>query len=321
MTPRSRRVTSPGSGRGALGLLLAAVLGALVPAAVGLAAAPAAEAATCGPAPAGKVAVVVVIDTGSGTPAQRCVTVPERSSGLDALRSTGVSLRIGPGGFVCGVGGTPSEGCATDDPSAPSWSYWHASPGGTWAFAQVGAGGYRVPRRCAVEGWSFGPPSSKRPPQVAPPAVTCEAVPRPPVTAPPATAAPSVPPAGASGGGAQPAPGVGNPSGEGPSGDPGAASGDDPEGPDGDAPAGEATTTTVDGAVSPPEDEQPDPDAEVSDDPEDRAERASAPEGAAGLQTAEEAAASGGGSWVGAGVLVGVVALVAGGAVLRNRRR
>ena len=153
-------------------LLLAGLVGVVLSLGPGPFGAPPVAAASCGPAPAGRVAVMVVIDLGpsAGAPAQRCVTVPDRSTGLEALRGTGVSLRVGPGGFVCGIGGTPSDGCATDDPSLPGWSYWHASPGGSWSYSQVGAGGYRLPDRCAVEGWSFGPPSPKRPPRVAPPA-------------------------------------------------------------------------------------------------------------------------------------------------------
>lgn len=299
-------------------LLLAGLVGIALHLATGVAGAPTASAAACGPAPAGQVAVVVVIDTGSGAPWQRCMTLEERASGLDALRATGVQLRVGPGGFVCAIGGTPASGCATDDPSLPGWSYWHASPGGSWTYSQVGAGGYRLPKRCAVEGWSFGPPSPKRPPRVSPPAVTCEAPrPAPTPTEPPATTL-----AGGGGGSSGAASGGGSGgavTGGGTSGGGGA--------PPVDSPGDASTSTTAPTSDAASEPDRPGSDDTAEDSSEERAEsdgeRAVArSEPPAQLEMADAPGRSGGGgSWVPTAVVLLVVAGIGGGAVLRSRRR
>lgn len=162
-------------------------------------AAPAAAAqssgARCGPAPEGRVAVLMVVDRGTGTPSTRCAIVAWGSTGLDALRATGHSVRL-DGGFVCAIDGVPATGCATDDPSLPYWRYWHAlSEGGEWSYSNVGAGGYRLPAGCAVEGWSWSDsPSDRTPPRIAAPTPTCEA--------PATTAAPTTTARPSSGGGA-----------------------------------------------------------------------------------------------------------------------
>jgi len=301
-------------------LLLAGLVGVALQLATGVAGAPSASAAACGPAPAGKVAVMVVIDVGedSGAPWQRCVTVVDKATGLDVLRAAGVNLRIGPGGFVCGIGGTPASGCATDDPSLPGWAYWHASPGGSWTYSQVGGGGYRVRSPCAIEGWSFGPPSPKRPPRVAPPSVTCEA-PAPTPTAPAATApaAGGGGSAGAAGGGSG-----GAVTGGGTSGGGGA--------PRAEQPSEVSTSTTAPGEESPPDPEQPGsdgaPDASTEEETEDATadgERATArSEEPAQLEMADgTGGGGGGGSWVATAVVLLVVAAIGGGAVLRGRRR
>lgn len=151
----------------------------------------------CGPAPQGQIALVMVIDRGTGTPSTRCAIVPQGATGLDALRATGHSVRL-DGGFVCAIDGLPATGCG-NVPGSPYWRYWHASPsGGPWSYSQVGAGGYRLPTRCAVEGWVWSDsPSPDTPPRIASPRPTCEA---PPTTAPapPSTARPPT------GGGAPP---------------------------------------------------------------------------------------------------------------------
>ena len=86
------------------------------------------------------------------------------------------------------------------------WRYWHAPPGGTWTYSQVGAGGYRLPTRCAVEGWVWSDAATAdTPPRLAAPRPTCDA---PPPTAPPVTARPPAPapPAAVGGGTPQPPP-------------------------------------------------------------------------------------------------------------------
>lgn len=169
--------------RGVAALL---VVGAGVVVAPGLDA-PVAEAAGCGPAPQGQVAVVMVIDRGSGSPSTRCAVVPQGATGLDALRAAGHDVRL-DGGFVCGIDGLPATGCGNrPDAGFAYWRYWHAAPGGAWSYSQVGAGGYRLPARCAVEGWVWSDsPSSNTPPSVPAPTPTCEA--------PPSTVAPTTPP-------------------------------------------------------------------------------------------------------------------------------
>jgi hypothetical protein len=129
-------------------------------------------AAVCGPAPSGKVAVMMVVDRGAATPSARCVTVAQGATGLDALRAAGHTVRL-DGGFVCGIDGLPATGCG-NVAGSPYWSYWHAAPGGEWSYSRVGAGGYRLPTRCAVEGWVWSdPPSAEVAPRLAPPAVAC----------------------------------------------------------------------------------------------------------------------------------------------------
>ncbi|MFN7148278.1 MAG: hypothetical protein ACK4V6_02235, partial [Microthrixaceae bacterium] len=180
----------------ALGAVLALVLGAAL-VLVDPSPTPAA-AAGCGPAPQGRVAVVVVVDRGGGAPSSRCVVVDHGSTGLDALRAAGHQVRL-DGGFVCAIDAQPATGCG-NVPGSPYWRYWHAAPGGAWDYSQVGAGGYRLPTRCAVEGWSWSDsPTSRTPPRIAAPAPTCEAAPS--TTAPPVRpATPSAP--------VQPAPAV-----------------------------------------------------------------------------------------------------------------
>ncbi|MFS8102323.1 hypothetical protein LFM09_34880 [Lentzea alba] len=56
-------------------------------------------------------------------------------------------------GFVCRIDLLPNP-CTKPTPSA-YWSYWHATPGGTWTYSTSGAAGYD-PAPGSVEGWSFG---------------------------------------------------------------------------------------------------------------------------------------------------------------------
>jgi hypothetical protein len=114
----------------------------------------------------------MVIDQGTGTPSTRCAFVAQGSDGLDALRATGHSVRL-DGGFVCAIDGLPATGCG-NIPGSPYWRYWHAAPGGRWIYSQVGAGSYRLPSRCAVEGWVWSDsPSPDTPPRIPAPPVAC----------------------------------------------------------------------------------------------------------------------------------------------------
>ncbi len=251
MTVVGRRVPATGaSGHvGGVGTLGALVLGALLALVLGTALVVAdpspspAAAAGCGPAPEGRVAVVVVIDHGAGAPSSRCVVVDHGATGLDALRAAGHQVRL-DGGFVCAIDIRPASGCG-NVPGSPYWRYWHADPGGEWIYSKVGAGGYRLPTRCAVEGWSWSDsPTSQVPPRVAAPRPTCEA--SPPTTASPVRPAAPVPPAAPSiptGPGASPAPGAAP--GSAGANETGAATDPEPSGT-----AGETPTTDVDGGGS-----------------------------------------------------------------------
>jgi hypothetical protein len=310
-------------------LLLGTVLALVVASALVVAdpSPPPAAAAGCGPAPEGRVAVVVVIDHGgASTPSSRCVVVDHGATGLDALRAAGHQVRL-DGGFVCAIDARPATGCG-NRPGSPYWRYWHAAPGGSWDYSQVGAGGYRLPARCAVEGWSWSDsPTSQVPPRVAAPRPTCEAAP--PTTAPPVRPAAPVPPATPStptGPGATAAPGVANEpdggvagssdTGPSTSGAPTTAVG---EASDGDDRAGEAGRS---------DDTGPDPaDSAGSTDPDsdpDADERAGGPDDLDGELAADPGGAGGadGGStpW---GVLIAVVlvAALAAASVLRTRAR
>jgi hypothetical protein len=184
------------SARHALGQLVVATLATAV-SLIGLSAVAPGRAAAqgCGPAPSGQVAVALVVDDGTSTPGQRCVVVGGRATGYDVLIAAGHTLRI-EAGFLCAIDGVPATGCGNrPDFGGAYWRYFHASPGGSWAYSSVGGGGYRMPERCAIEGWRFATSASEAlAPRTAPPPVTCEAAPvAPPVTAPPATAAPPGP--------------------------------------------------------------------------------------------------------------------------------
>jgi hypothetical protein len=185
------------------GLAVVAAFAALLGAGLDVSLPTEAGAAGCGPAPQGQVATMIVVDRG-GVPGARCAIVAQGSTGLDVLRAAGHVVRL-DGGFVCAIDGVPATGCGNRPSEGTAyWRYWHAPPGGVWTYSQVGAGGYRLPARCAVEGWVWSDsPSSNTPPSMAAPQVTCEA----PVTTspPPATVRPAAPAPGASGTPAAPA--------------------------------------------------------------------------------------------------------------------
>jgi hypothetical protein len=288
-------------------------------------------AATCGPAPAGQLAVHVVVDRGSGTPAVSCVIMsPGREgTGLRALQAHH-TVRL-EGGFVCAIGGQPATGCATN-PSAGTayWSYWHATPGGSWEYSQVGAGGFRLSAACSIEGWVWSSsPATAAPPRVGPGALDCDP-PRPAAPAPTPTPAPAAPSGGGDAGSGAAA---GTPGSTASNGTP--APGSTPStttDPTGDDAARDATTGDgPEGPTAGSQGEGVGEDAASGDDDRGRAgSRGSAAtsdgadEGAA-LAGEELAAGSGDAGAGGApwGVLVGVVLVGAVGAaaVLRARRR
>lgn len=280
-----------------------------------------AHASTCGPAPAGRVAVVVVVDDGVRSPSVRCVEVADRATGYDALIAAGHRLRI-EAGFLCAIDGQPATGCANrPDFDGSYWRYFHAAPGGAWNYSNVGGGGYRMPPRCAIEGWRFsGATGTNAAPRVSPPPVRCEAAPttaapRPapppapapaPAPAPRPTSSPAAPPAPetptpGAGGGAPAVPG-GTERRDG--GGAGAAGGDDTPGGTDDAGA-EAPSDEDPSAAG--DDEEGRGDDDVADDdaaPDDGSE---GEEVGAGPDRDERAAALDGSASPGPGSPVGVV--------------
>ncbi|MDX6198735.1 MAG: hypothetical protein QOJ79_1886, partial [Actinomycetota bacterium] len=118
--------------------------------------------------------VTVVVDFASlgGGTQTRCAS-GDPSSGLAALRATGhTTTRAAqePGYFLCRIDGKPAnDPCQRTSPADAYWSYWHAKPGGTWTYSDLGPADYD-PAPGTVEGWAFGagkPPSSP-PPRPAP---------------------------------------------------------------------------------------------------------------------------------------------------------
>ena len=187
--PRARRRGSVplGSAR-----RLVAGSAALLVAAAGLAvAAPAAEAAAC----SGSSGVTVVVDFGSlGGGVQTGCAGGDPASGLAALSAAGHGYTFVPRqiGLVCQIDARPNP--CNGAPTTAYWSYWHATRGGSWSYATVGAGGYN-PQPGTVEGWAFGaggrpgiaPPAAPAPPPPAPKPTT-EPAPRPSAQPPPAPA-------------------------------------------------------------------------------------------------------------------------------------
>lgn len=169
----------------------------------GLLAAPAAPASAA--ACSGTSGVTVVVNSTAycapGDPA----------SGMAALQAVASVVQVqSQPGFVCRVDGVPAaDPCVRTPPTTAYWSYWHAQPGGTWQYSNVGAASYD-PAPGSVEGWSFG--SGGRPgidpppaPAPAPPASSASPTQPAPSAAPPATGGGSGG-GSASNGGSAPAP-------------------------------------------------------------------------------------------------------------------
>ena len=149
----------------ALSLLLAAVLS------VGVAVADPAPKAAYAAGCVGTSGVTVVVDfTYWGGGVTRACALGDPASGLTALTGAGFTItgtkRWGLA-FVCRINGLPTaatEPCVNTPPASAYWSYWHATPGGTWSFSSSGAASYN-PAPGTVEGWAFG---SGAAPSVAP---------------------------------------------------------------------------------------------------------------------------------------------------------
>ncbi|WP_433273945.1 hypothetical protein ACQPZF_20395 [Actinosynnema sp. CS-041913] len=126
------------------------------------------------PAPASAAAdcagVTVVVDFRAlGGEVRTGCAAGDPGSGLAALSGAGFGYRMAQrfAGFVCRIDNVPeSDPCVNASPTDAYWSYWHARPGGSWVYSDVGAAG-RDPAPGAVEGWAFGAGGQ---PGVAPPA-------------------------------------------------------------------------------------------------------------------------------------------------------
>lgn len=140
-----------------------------------LTAAAPAQAAACSSADSG---VTVVVTFPGGSTSVRCAP-GDPSSGAAALQGAGFSttqVQTQPG-FICRIDGAPSsDPCVRTPPTSAYWSYWSASPGGSWTYQSVGAYG-RDPAPGTVDGWSFG---AGTPPAIAPPRIEAPAPPPPP---------------------------------------------------------------------------------------------------------------------------------------------
>lgn len=77
------------------------------------------------------------------------------TTGLAALTGAGFTYAFVPRfpGFICTIDAKPNP--CNGAPATAYWSYWHATPGGTWTYSSTGAGSYDPPQG-SVEGWAFG---------------------------------------------------------------------------------------------------------------------------------------------------------------------
>lgn len=144
---------------------------------------------------AGCSGVAVVVDFASlGGGNQNGCAPGDPDSGVTALRGAGFEPTRAAqeaGYFVCRIDGRPAnDPCQRASPADAYWSYWHATPGGSWTFSSSGAADHD-PEPGTVDGWAFGdgdPPSSR------PPAASQSTAPRPaPSRAPAADPTPQAP--------------------------------------------------------------------------------------------------------------------------------
>ncbi|MET9626803.1 hypothetical protein ABZX92_05000 [Lentzea sp. NPDC006480] len=100
--------------------------------------------------------VKVVVDfTALGGGVETGCAPGDPASGLAALTEAGFPYTLVPrqsAPMVCTIKQLPNP-CRK--PTSVYWSYWHATPGGTWTYSNSGAGSYD-PAPGTVEGWSYG---------------------------------------------------------------------------------------------------------------------------------------------------------------------
>ena len=119
----------------------------------------------CGSAAAaGEIRVTVVVDFGTtaqspGTQSSTCVSLPEGSTGMDAMTQRARDLGVAPprvdaSGLICGFDGFPASGCGQAVGSDYQyWSYWVGTTG-SWRYSSSGPS-YRRLSDGAIEGWRF----------------------------------------------------------------------------------------------------------------------------------------------------------------------
>ncbi|GGU25248.1 hypothetical protein [Lentzea flava] len=100
--------------------------------------------------------VKVVVDfTALGGGVETGCAPGDPATGLVALKDAGFPYTFVPRmpGLVCQIKLLPNP--CTKPTTTAYWSYWHATPGGTWTYSTSGAGSHD-PAPGTVEGWSFG---------------------------------------------------------------------------------------------------------------------------------------------------------------------
>ncbi|MGF1426591.1 flagellar hook-length control protein FliK [Kitasatospora sp. LaBMicrA B282] len=100
--------------------------------------------------------VTVVVDfTALGGGVQTGCAQGSPANGLAALTGAGFSYGFVPRfpGFICAINTQPDP--CNGAPATAYWSYWHATPGGSWTYSDLGAASY-TPAPGTDEGWSFG---------------------------------------------------------------------------------------------------------------------------------------------------------------------
>ena len=87
---------------------------------------------------------------------------------VDVLKAAGHTATYLPRqpGMVCRIDSLPDP--CNGAPVTAYWSYWQASPGGSWSYSTVGAASTH-PKNGTVQGWAFG---AGKPPAMRPPAVS-----------------------------------------------------------------------------------------------------------------------------------------------------
>ena len=247
-----------------------------------------AQAAAC----SGTSGVTVVVDYDDGSIDVRCAP-GDPTSGYDALKRAGFQLTFATGngaGALCSINHVPDHACTSMPGTQAYWAYFHAKPGGTWAYSTFGGGSYD-PKPGSVEGWHWqGSPTDPpgiRPPGVAP-SPTPTSKPRSTASAHPTGGATSKPTSGSSG--------VAGP-------------GSTPTAPDASSSTGSTSAPTADVTATATDDVTQAPNVSGS-----------APTDSLSADRKTDDGSSSGRSWILGLVLVGLLGTAAGVTALRRRR-